>query len=176
MNILLGISGGIAAYKTPEIVRLAGKAGHTVRCVATDSALEMVSARMLHILSEHPVLHKLWPQGDENSIPHIEAVRWCDVFVIAPATANIMAKCAVGIADDLLSTMYLAIEPDKRIWFAPAMNTVMWNKPTVQSNLQILSQHGCHIIHPIDGNLACGEEGTGAMASPDDIIQRVGSH
>ena len=115
MNILLGISGGIAAYKAPEIVRLAGKAGHGVRCVATDSALEMVSARNLHILSEFPVLNQLWPTGDANSIPHIEAVRWCDCMVIAPATANIMAKCALGIADDLLSTMYLAIEPEKPV-------------------------------------------------------------
>ena len=173
MRILLGISGGIAAYKTPEIVRQLGKAGHEVRCVATDSALEMVSARALHILSEHPVLHQLWPQGDANTIPHIEAVRWCERMVIAPATANIMAKCASGIADDLLSTMYLAIEPDKPISFAPAMNTVMWEKPTVQANLETLIAHGCQIIDPVSGNLACGEEGTGAMASPEDIVDKV---
>lgn len=171
MRILLGISGGIAAYKTPDLVRLATAAGHQVRCIATANALELVAERALTTVSGHPVEHSLWP--DAGHIPHIETVRWCDCLLIAPATANVLAKCALGLADDLLSTCFLAIEPEKPCWFAPAMNTVMWNKPVVQNHVATLRHHDCHFIDPVPGNLACGETGIGAMAAPESIVDAI---
>lgn len=171
MKILLGVSGGIAAYKAPLIVRALRGLGHQVRCILTDNAQHLVAEAALTTLCEHPVERKLWPENGQ--ITHIETVRWADCMVIAPATANVIGKCAHGIADDLLTTAYLAIEPEKPLFMAPAMNTVMWNKRVVQANIQILKGDGVHFIDPVGGMLACGEEGVGAMAAPEDIAHSV---
>jgi phosphopantothenoylcysteine decarboxylase/phosphopantothenate--cysteine ligase len=171
MNVLLAVSGGIAAYKAPDLVRRLQKNGATVRCLCTDNASRLVAKEALFTLSSHPVHTELWPQ--DGSIPHIELVRWCEAMLVAPATANCLAKFALGLADDLLTTCYLAIEPDHPVWLAPAMNTVMWNKPVVQGHLATLKKHGCRLIDPVSGNLACGEDGIGAMADPQHIADTV---
>ncbi|TVR14115.1 MAG: hypothetical protein EA401_05235 [Planctomycetota bacterium] len=174
MQILLGISGGIAAYKTPEVVRALVAAGHQVRCVLTENAAQLVAPQALVTVSGNPVYDSLWSQ--DGRIPHIETVRWCDLLLVAPATANLLAKCALGLADDLLSTGFLALEPDKPCIMAPAMNTVMWNKPIVQQHLATLKAQGVHMVDPVSGNLACGEEGIGAMASVDGLVAAVQEH
>ena len=171
MNVLLAISGGIAAYKTPELVRQLRKAGHTVQCVLTTSATKLVSPHALAAVSNHRVYDSLWCQ--DGSMPHIDLPRWCDVFVLAPATANCLAKCALGLADDLVSTAFLALEPSKPCYVAPAMNSVMWDKPIVQQHINTLCQHNIHIIPPVSGELACGEEGIGAMADPQEICKAI---
>ena len=171
MQILLGITGGIAAYKTPDLVRVLTAAGHQVRCVLTEHAAQLVAPQALVTVSGHAVYESLWSQ--EGRIPHIETVRWCDLLLVAPATANFMAKAALGLADDLLSTGILALEPHKPCIMAPAMNTVMWNKPIVQQHVVALSDSGVRMVDPIPGNLACGEEGVGAMASVDELLAVV---
>jgi phosphopantothenoylcysteine decarboxylase/phosphopantothenate--cysteine ligase len=172
MNILLGISGGIAAYKTPELVRELRQRGHTVRCVLTAAASRLVSAEALAAVSQQPVATSAWVT--DGSMPHIDLPRWCDVLVIAPATADILARCALGLADDLLTTAYLALDPGRRIVFAPAMNTQMWNKPVVQNHVATLKKVGVTILDPVPGNLACGEQGIGAMVEPAVIAGAIG--
>lgn len=171
MKILLAISGGIAAYKTPELVRQFRKAGHEVRCMLSKSADKLVSKHALAAVSNNAVHDSLW--CSDGSMPHIDLPRWCDAFVLAPATADCMAKCALGLADDLVSTSFLALEPSKRCFIAPAMNSVMWQKPIVQTHLETLRQFGAQIIDPVSGELACGEEGVGAMADPAHICQVI---
>jgi len=172
MRILLGISGGIAAYKAPELVRALRAAGHEVRCVRTVAAAELVADAALSTVSEHRVYHSLWT--DDGSIPHIDQARWAEALLIAPATANFLAKCALGLADDLLSTLYLALETDKPIWMAPAMNSVMLAKPVVQGHIRNLQAAGVRIIEPDSGLLACGEQGAGRMPDPTRIVQLLG--
>jgi phosphopantothenoylcysteine decarboxylase/phosphopantothenate--cysteine ligase len=172
MNILLGISGGIAAYKTPELVRELRQRGHTVRCVLTAAASRLVSAEALAAVSQQPVATSAWVT--DGSMPHIDLPRWCDVLVIAPATADILARCALGLADDLLTTAYLALDPGRRIVFAPAMNSQMWNKPVVQNHVATLKKVGVTILDPVPGNLACGEQGIGAMVEPAVIAGAIG--
>ena len=171
MNILLGISGGIAAYKTPELVREFRQRGHTVRCVLTSAATHLVSAEALAAVSQQPVSTTAWVT--DGSMPHIDLPRWCDAFVIAPATADILARCALGLADDLLTTAYLALEPGRRVICAPAMNTQMWNKPIVQAHVATLKKAGVTILDPVPGNLACGEQGVGAMVEPSVIVGAI---
>lgn len=172
MNILLGISGGIAAYKTPELVRILRRRGHQVRCVLTENALRLVARDALATVSGNPVRSDLFPP--DGSIPHIDLPRWCEGLLIAPATADCLARLALGLADDLLSTLVLALEPAKPIWLAPAMNTVMWQKPVVQEHVAALVRRSARLIPPVNGNLACGEEGIGAMADPETIAEALG--
>ena len=113
-------------------------------------------------------------QRTDGSMPHIDLARWADTVVIAPATADVMARFALGLADDLLTTLFLALEPTKRVIVVPAMNTVMWNKPVVQSHVATLRAAGATILLPVEGNLACGEQGIGAMAEPDVIAGAIG--
>jgi len=172
MQVLLGISGGIAAYKAPEIVRSLRRHGHAVRCVLTASGARLVAADALAAVSGHAVHTTAWP-GD-GSMPHIDLARWADALLIAPLTADCAARLALGLADDLLTTLFLALEPSKHVLLAPAMNTVMWNKPVVQAHLHTLAHGGARIIPPVEGNLACGEDGMGAMATPDAIADALG--
>lgn len=171
MRIVLAISGGIAAYKTPELVRALRRDQHEVRCVLSRAAARLVSVHALAAVSNQAVYQELWTE--DGSMPHIDLPRWCDAFVIAPASADCMAKCALGLADDLLSTSVLALEPDKHLLLAPAMNTVMWQKPIVQQHLHTLREQGAGIIDPVAGDLACGESGVGAMADPTVIAEAV---
>jgi phosphopantothenoylcysteine decarboxylase/phosphopantothenate--cysteine ligase len=171
VNLLLGISGGIAAYKTPELVRALRRRGHAIRCVLTANGARLVARDALATVSGNPVHESLWNQGE---IPHIDLARWADGLLVAPATADCLAKLALGLADDLLTTLHLALEPEKPLWLCPAMNTVMWRKPAVQGNVRILVERGARLIGPVEGSLACGESGTGAMADPEAIAAAIG--
>lgn len=168
MRILLGIGGGIAAYKTPDLVRRLRAAGHAVRCILTASGSRLVARDALAAVSAGRVHDSLWT--DDGSMPHIELVRWAEAVVVAPATADLLARAALGLADDLLTTALLAVEDDRPVWFAPAMNTVMWNKPIVQAHVATLRSRGYRFIDPVPGELACGEQGVGAMADAEAIV------
>ena len=173
MHILYGIAGGIAAYKAPEVVRSLRRAGHEVRCVLTANAGRLVASEALAAVSGHAVATTMWP--DDGSMPHIELARWSEALLIAPATADLLARCALGLADDLLTTLFLALEPDRRAIFAPAMNTVMWNKPIVQKHIHTLRCGGVRFVDPVPGDLACGEQGVGAMAAPEALVAALAS-
>jgi len=172
MQVVLGISGGIAAYKSPEIVRALRRKGHVVRCVLTANAGRMVAKDALIAVSGFAVDDTMWT-GD-GRMPHIDLARWADALLIAPLTADCAARLALGLADDLLTTLFLALEPSKSVWLAPAMNTVMWDKPVVQGHFRTLQAGGAKLIAPVRGLLACGEDGVGAMAEPQTIADALG--
>ena len=170
-HILLAVSGGIAAYKSAELVRLLRKQGATVRVVMTRSAMQFVSPLTFQALSGHPVHSELLDADEENAMGHISLARWADALIIAPATANTLAKCSQGLADDLLSTLYLAATCP--VYVAPAMNQAMWHKPVTQENIQKLKSHGVTVIGPEQGDQACGETGLGRMSEPSEICRRL---
>lgn len=170
-NILLGITGGIAAYKTPELVRRLKDRGADVQVVLTRSAREFVTETTLQAVSGRPVRANLWDKEAEAAMGHIELARWADLVLIAPATAEIMARLASGSAPDLLTTLCLATEAP--IAIAPAMNHVMWSNPAVQENSEKLANRGIRILGPAVGDQACGETGPGRMLEPDDIVKAV---
>jgi len=173
MHVLYGIGGGIAAYKAPEVVRALRRAGHEVRCVVTANGARLVAADALVAVSGAPVATTMWP-GD-GAMPHIALARWCDALLVAPATADLLARFALGLADDLLTTLFLALEPAKRVVLAPAMNTVMWDKPVVQGHVATLRGAGARIVAPVPGDLACGEIGVGALAPPESLVAALAS-
>ena len=166
-RILLVVSGGIAAYKAPELVRAWGRAGHSVRCVLTDAASAFVSPLVLQSLTGSPVRRSLLDAGEEGAIGHIELADWAELVVVAPATANFLARMAHGLADDLASTVLLATRAP--VLVAPAMNVNMWDHPATQANLATLRDRGVRTIGPEAGELACGWEGQGRMSAPDAI-------
>jgi phosphopantothenoylcysteine decarboxylase / phosphopantothenate---cysteine ligase len=170
-HVLLAICGGIAAYKSAELVRLLRKQGCDVRVVMTHSAREFVNPLTFQALSGNPVHTELLDIDEENAMGHINLARWADVVIIAPATANTIAKCAHGLADDLVSTLFLAATCP--IYIAPAMNQAMWNKAITQNNIRQLESYGVTIIGPNVGDQACGETGNGRMAEPAEICQRL---
>jgi phosphopantothenoylcysteine decarboxylase/phosphopantothenate--cysteine ligase len=171
MNIVLGISGGIAAYKTPELVRRLRERGADVQIVMTASAEEFVTPTSLQAVSGRPIRTNLWDKEAEASMSHIELARWADLVLIAPATAEIMARLAGGGAPDLLATLCLATEAP--IAIAPAMNRVMWANPAVQANRRTLEERGIKILGPDHGSQACGETGEGRMLDPEVIAEMV---
>ena len=171
MNILLGISGGIAAYKAPDLVRRLRDRGAEVQIVMTRSAEEFVTETALQAVSGRPIRSNLWDKDAEAAMSHIELARWADVVVIAPATAEVMARIVSGGAPDLLTTICLATEAP--IALAPAMNHVMWHNPATQANRDVLEQRGIHILGPDIGSQACGETGAGRMLEPDAIAATV---
>ncbi|MBR1799109.1 MAG: bifunctional phosphopantothenoylcysteine decarboxylase/phosphopantothenate--cysteine ligase CoaBC [Bacteroidales bacterium] len=171
MNIVVGASGGIAAYKTPEMVRMLVKQGHSVRCAVTQSALQFVTRATLETVSSHPLYSDLF-EGNAHATEHISIKDWADMLLVAPATADILAKAASGIADDALSTLIAATHPSK-LYLAPAMNTDMWHHPAVQRNVASLREWGATIIGPGNGALACGANGDGRMADPDLIVSAI---
>ena len=170
-RILLGVSGGIAAYKSAELVRLLKKQGAEVQVVMTQSAIQFISPLTFQALSGNPVHTELLDADVENAMGHINLARWADVLLIAPATANIIAKLAHGLADDLLSTLYLAATCP--VVVAPAMNQAMWNKVVTQENIQTLRRHGVKVIGPEQGDQACGETGYGRMTEPTAICAQL---
>ena len=170
-QILLGVSGGIAAYKSAELVRLLRKQGAVVRVVMTQSATQFISPLTFQALSGYPVHVDLLDADTESAMSHISLARWADVLLIAPATANIIAKCSHGLADDLLSTLYLAVECP--VYIAPAMNQAMWHKTITQENIAKLQSQGVRIIDPESGEQACGEIGVGRMAEPAAICEQL---
>jgi len=177
MRVTVGVSGGIAAYKAAELVRALQRRGVEVHVVMTDGATRFVQPLTFAALSGHKVITSLWDDSDDNkatyesSIEHIGEAQWTVALVVAPATANILAKFAHGIADDFLTTMYLATPAP--VLVAPAMNVNMWQHPAVQANLETLRQRGVRVIDPGTGDLACGMIGAGRMAEPEAIADVV---
>lgn len=171
-NILLGICGGIAAYKSPQLVRLLRKAGANVQVLATSSALEFVSELSLATVSRSPVLRDLFaPEsyGEGETTRHISLGEWADAFVIAPATANTIAKLSAGLCDDMLSVCFITLRPGKPVLLVPAMDGHMYDSPSVRRNLSVLAGQGCHILEPDSGFLASGQCGLGRMPEPEAI-------
>ena len=171
MNIVLGITGGIAAYKTPDLVRRLKERGADVQIVMTASAAEFVTETSLQAVSGRAVRDNLWDKEAERAMSHIELARWADVVLIAPATAEVMARVVSGGAPDLLTTICLATEAP--LVLAPAMNHVMWNNPATQANRRVLEERGVHILGPAVGSQACGETGAGRMLEPNVIAAAV---
>lgn len=168
---MLVVSGGIAAYKVPELVRALRQAGHGVRCALTASAEQFVSPLVLQTLTGETVRHELFDAAEEGTIDHIALADWADLVVVAPATANILARMAHGLADDLATTLLLATRAP--VLVAPAMNVNMWNHPATRSNVERLERRGIHRVGPESGSLACGWQGEGRMAEPPHIAAEV---
>jgi len=166
-RIILGVSGGISCYKSADLVRKLIEAEADVRVVMTAGAQEFVTPLTFQALSGNPVHTTLLDPSAEAAMGHIELARWADAIVIAPASANTLARLAHGLADDLLATICLATEAPLAI--APAMNRVMWSNPATQANLDILQSRGTHVIGPGSGDQACGEVGAGRMLEPLEI-------
>lgn len=170
-NILIGITGGIAAYKIPELVRLFVKANANVEIIMTKSACEFVTPYTLSILSKNKVHIKLFEEINEYDVKHISLADKADLFLIAPATANIIGKIANGIADDLLSSTVMATKA--KVIIAPAMNVNMWENPITQENIKKLELGGYEFIYPESGELACGYKGKGRLADINVIFKRA---
>nr|WP_216819351.1 MULTISPECIES: bifunctional phosphopantothenoylcysteine decarboxylase/phosphopantothenate--cysteine ligase CoaBC [unclassified Gilliamella] len=173
-NILLGITGGIAAYKCPDLVRHLKKAGAQVRVVLTESASHFVAPMTLQAVSGNAVSKELFDPAAELSMSHIELAKWADLVLIAPATANIIAKMANGIADDLLSTICLATPA--KIIIAPAMNQQMYKAAATQQNLATLESRNTLVLGPDDGFQACGDIGPGRMVEPTTIVENINNY
>jgi len=166
--MLLIVGGGIAAYKSLELVRLLKKAGHSVTPVLTKSGEHFVTAMSLGTLAESQVHTSLWELKDEVEIGHIQLSRAADFVLVCPATADLLAKMAAGIADDLATTLLLAT--DKPVVVAPAMNVRMWLHPATRRNVQRLIEDGVKVIDPAEGEMACGEHGPGRLQEPQAIV------
>jgi phosphopantothenoylcysteine decarboxylase/phosphopantothenate--cysteine ligase len=170
-RIILGITGGIAAYKSLSLIRLFKKAGHEVKVVITKNGLQFVTPLTLETLSQNAIYSDCFIRNEPFSIEHISHTEWADVVVVAPASANIIGKFANGIADDALSTLLLANK--KPIFLAPAMNVNMYENEAVQRNITQLKKQGCFIIEPVEGDLACGISAKGRMEEPEKIFETV---
>jgi phosphopantothenoylcysteine decarboxylase/phosphopantothenate--cysteine ligase len=182
MRVTVGVSGGIAAYKAAELVRALQRQTLEVHVVMTEAACKFVQPLTFAALTGHRIITSLWDEWDtgqagheantdQNGIEHIGEAQWADALVVAPATANILAKFAHGIADDFLTTLYLATTAP--VLVAPAMNVNMWEHPATQANLETLRQRGVRVIEPGTGDLACGMVGAGRMAEPGEIADAV---
>jgi len=170
-RVLLIVGGGIAAYKSLELVRLLMKEGHSVTPVLTRGGEHFVTAMSLGTLAQSQVYTSLWELKDEIEIGHIELSRSADLLLVCPATADLVAKMAGGIADDLATTILLAT--DKPVLVAPAMNVRMWLHPATKRNIAQLRSDGIEIIEPAEGEMACGEFGPGRLPEPSDIVNHV---
>jgi phosphopantothenoylcysteine decarboxylase/phosphopantothenate--cysteine ligase len=171
-RVLLIVGGGIAAYKSLELVRLLRKAGHEISPVLTKGGEHFVTAMSLGALAEAEVHSSLWELKDEIEIGHIQLSRSADFLLVCPATADLLAKMAAGIADDLATTLLLAT--DKPVVVAPAMNVKMWLHPATTRNVQQLLDDGVKLIEPAEGDMACGEFGPGRLPEPEAIMEWLG--
>lgn len=170
-NIVLGVSGGIAAYKSAELLRLINKQDANARVIMTKNASAFVGPLTFEALSGNPVCTDLFEKGNNSSIRHIEWAKDADAVVVAPATANLIGKLAGGIADDALSTFLLAVTCP--VMICPSMNTNMYEKVSVQRNINILKKDGYFIVEPSEGELACGTTGQGRLSEPEEILDRL---
>jgi len=170
-RILLGVSGGIAAYKSCELVRRLGDLDAEVRVVMTENAAHFVSATTFQALSGQPVRSSLWDAEAEAAMGHIELARWAERIIIAPASADLIARLAHGMANDLLTTVCLASAAP--LYVAPAMNQQMWAHPAVQANVQTLRERGVHFLGPASGDQACGDIGSGRMLEPMELREAI---
>lgn len=173
-SIVLGVTGGIAAYKAAELVRLLVKANIDVQVVMTEAACQFITPVTMQALSGKPVFKDMWDASIANGMPHIELSRAADAIIIAPASADFIAKLAHGRADDLLSTLCLA--RDCPLLVAPAMNKQMWENPATQRNIAQLNADGIEIFGPGSGEQACGETGLGRMLEPEDLFNLIQAH
>lgn len=167
-QVLLGVTGGIAAYKAAELVRRLGDAGAVVRVVMTENAARFVTPLTFQALSGHPVRLSLWDEGAEAAMGHIELARWAEDILVAPASADFLARLAHGLANDLLTTLCLASAAPVHV--APAMNQQMWANPATQANLVLLRTRGVRIFGPAAGAQACGDVGSGRLLEPDELV------
>lgn len=170
-NVVLGVSGGIACYKAVELVRLLVRDGLTVQVIMTREAMEFVTPLTFQTLSGRPVATEIFSLTQESEIGHINLADQADLFVIAPATANIIGKIAAGIADDLLTTVVMATQAP--VLIAPSMNIHMYENPILQENIRKLRRLGYHFMEPVEGYLACGYEGKGRLPEPPDIVEEI---
>src|SRR5438045_1052310 len=170
-RILLGVTGGIAAYKSPDLVRRLRERGADVQVVMTAGAREFVTPTTFQAVSGRAVRTDLWDAAAEAAMGHIELARWAEVILIAPATADFLARLATGQANDLLTTLCLATEAP--ITVAPAMNHLMWSNAATRANVATLAQRGVQVFGPAEGDQACGEIGEGRMLEPVDLAERV---
>lgn len=167
-HIVLGVTGGIAAYKACDIASRLRKKGASVHVIMTEHACEFVRPLTFETLTNEPVVTDMFHREKPWEVEHVSLAKLADLFIVAPATANIMAKTAAGIADDMLSTTILAASCP--LLFAPAMNSAMWLNPATQRNLSVLKDLGVSFVGPASGNLACGDQGIGRMSEPEDIV------
>jgi len=172
VNILLGVSGGVAAYKAVDLASKLTAAGATVRTLMTASACQLVTPKSFEAVTGQPVYTDLWANTPDHDIEHVSLAAWADLVVVAPATANILGKIAGGICDDLLTTV-LCVCWQKPTLLAPAMNSQMWANPIVGRNVQTLKGLGLRMIGPESGRLACGDTGIGRMAEPTQILETL---
>ena len=168
-RILLVISGGIAAYKSLDLIRLFRRSGKEVKCVATESALTFITSASVEYLSGNPLRTSLEDRDQEMKMGHIELARWPDTVLVAPATANIISSVANGLASDLAQTILMATT--KPIFFAPSMNVRMWENKVFQKNIDALKSNDIRFLGPNEGEMACGEFGMGRMMEPQQIFQ-----
>jgi len=178
MKILLGVTGGIAAYKAADIIGALKKYNHEIKVIMTDRAKDFITPLTLATLSKNPVYDDTQEWAPHGRIDHIELAEWADIFVIAPATANTIAKLANGIADNLLTSTYIAIDwkskTNKNFIFCPAMNTRMYeNEKTIQNMNILYKQYNHHIVQPEQGMLACGTTGIGKLARTKIIVEKI---
>ncbi len=177
MKVVVGISGGIAAYKIPKFISLLVEAGHEVRVISTTNGLRFVSPLTLATISGHSVESDLFSMEGSHGMSHIHLPEWADLILVAPATANLLAKVANGLADDLVSTLICAAGTGEDaacpVVYAPAMNTRMWHHAATQANVQRIRSWGGKIIEPESGRLACNVYGEGRMPEPETIIQQL---
>ena len=168
-NIILGVTGGIAAYKCVDLVSRLRKQGANVHVILTKGAQNFVTETAMREISGNPVVTSMWQGIQQYDVEHIALAQLADVVLVAPATANVIAKCACGMADDMLTTTLLATKAP--VFFAPAMNTNMYENSITQQNLHTLQERGCHIIDPAAGHLACGTSGVGRMPEPQELVE-----
>lgn len=172
-NIVLGVTGSIAAYKAAELTSQLARQGHEVRVVMTKDALHFITPLAFKTLSRHPVVTDLYDEEEGWKPTHIKLADEADLLLIAPATANVLAKLAHGLADDALSCIALALNPKAKILLAPAMNGKMWLHAATQQNVTVLRSRGAEFIGPEEGVLACGYEGLGRLWPVDAVAQRA---
>lgn len=176
LNILLGVTGGVAAYKAVDLAGKLTSAGAGVKTVMTEAACRLVGPKSFEAVTQSAVFTTMWSTPEEYQISHIALVDWADVIVVAPATANILGKIANGICDDMLSTILCACWPlveSAAALLAPAMNNNMWANPAVQHNVKTIKEMGFQLIGPVEGRLACGAEGIGRMSEPQQILEAI---
>ena len=172
-QILLGVTGGIAAYKSAELVRRLRDVGAVVRVVMTRAACEFITPLTMQALSGNPVHRELLDETAEAAMGHIELARWADLVLVAPASADFIARLAHGLADDLLATLCLAT--DAPVLVAPAMNQAMWRNPATRHNCGVLAQRGVDLLGPGSGSQACGDTGPGRMLEPAELLAALAS-
>ncbi|NTV99373.1 MAG: bifunctional phosphopantothenoylcysteine decarboxylase/phosphopantothenate--cysteine ligase CoaBC, partial [Chlorobiaceae bacterium] len=177
-HIIFGICGGIAAYKTPQAIRLLKKKGADVRVALTEAGSRFVSELSLATVSQGPVYRSIFPPTESfgtDFTTHISLGEWADILVIAPATANTLARLAAGFCDDMLATCFITLRPGKPVLIFPAMDGQMYLSPSVQRNIATLKAQGAIVIEPESGELASGQCGTGRMPEPESIVEHIES-